>query len=94
MSQKFRPNRALLTGDGGTATTAQLADNYPRPRCIHRHKQRQAAGRNWARTLAHSEGGADAWIWQDVIAGRMTIGAPPDAFNRLGQNWGLPPFDP
>jgi 4-alpha-glucanotransferase len=39
-------------------------------------------------------GGADAWIWQDVIAGSMAIGAPPDAFNRLGQNWGLPPFDP
>jgi 4-alpha-glucanotransferase len=39
-------------------------------------------------------GGADAWIWQDVIAGGMAIGAPPDAFNRLGQNWGLAPFDP
>jgi 4-alpha-glucanotransferase len=39
-------------------------------------------------------GGADAWIWQDVIARGMAIGAPPDAFNRLGQNWGLPPFDP
>ncbi len=38
--------------------------------------------------------GADAWMWQDVLAPDMAIGAPPDAFNRLGQDWGLPPFDP
>jgi len=38
--------------------------------------------------------GADAWMWQDVLAPGMAIGAPPDAFNRLGQDWGLPPFDP
>jgi 4-alpha-glucanotransferase len=38
--------------------------------------------------------GADAWMWQDALALGMAIGAPPDAFNRLGQDWGLPPFDP
>jgi 4-alpha-glucanotransferase len=38
--------------------------------------------------------GADAWIWQDLIAPGISIGAPPDEFNRLGQNWGLPPFVP
>ena len=38
--------------------------------------------------------GADAWMWQDVLAPGMAVGAPPDAFNRLGQDWGLPPFDP
>jgi 4-alpha-glucanotransferase len=38
--------------------------------------------------------GADAWMWQDVLAADMAVGAPPDAFNRLGQDWGLPPFDP
>jgi 4-alpha-glucanotransferase len=39
-------------------------------------------------------GGADAWAWQDVLAGEATVGAPPDAFNELGQDWGLPPFVP
>jgi 4-alpha-glucanotransferase len=39
-------------------------------------------------------GGADAWAWQDVLAGDATVGAPPDAFNQLGQDWGLPPFVP
>ncbi|HEX3626751.1 MAG TPA: 4-alpha-glucanotransferase [Verrucomicrobiae bacterium] len=38
--------------------------------------------------------GADAWCWQDMLALDMSIGAPPDAFNTQGQNWGLPPFIP
>lgn len=38
--------------------------------------------------------GADAWIWQDVFASGVTIGAPPDDFNLSGQNWGVLPFDP
>lgn len=38
--------------------------------------------------------GADAWLWQDVLARGACIGAPPDVFNATGQAWGLPPFDP
>lgn len=38
--------------------------------------------------------GADAWLWQDCLAGEVTVGAPPDEFNLRGQDWGLPPFDP
>ena len=36
-------------------------------------------------------GGADAWTWQDVLAEGVDVGAPPDAFNSQGQNWGSPP---
>jgi 4-alpha-glucanotransferase len=39
-------------------------------------------------------GGADAWVWQDVVAHGVRVGAPPDAFNAFGQDWGLPPFVP
>ncbi|HEV2891034.1 MAG TPA: 4-alpha-glucanotransferase [Frankiaceae bacterium] len=39
-------------------------------------------------------GGADAWAQRDVIAHGMTIGAPPDSFNRKGQDWRLPPWRP
>jgi 4-alpha-glucanotransferase len=39
-------------------------------------------------------GGADAWIWQDLYAPGMDVGAPPDEFNTRGQNWGLKPLDP
>jgi 4-alpha-glucanotransferase len=38
--------------------------------------------------------GADAWVWQDFLAAGVHVGAPPDTFNRLGQDWGLPPFIP
>jgi 4-alpha-glucanotransferase len=38
--------------------------------------------------------GADAWAWQDVLATEVTVGAPPDKYNTLGQDWGLPPFIP
>ncbi|MGV9880861.1 4-alpha-glucanotransferase [Streptomyces sp. NPDC003006] len=39
-------------------------------------------------------GGADAWAQQEHFAPRMTVGAPPDAFNARGQDWGLPPWRP
>jgi 4-alpha-glucanotransferase len=39
-------------------------------------------------------GGADAWVWQDVLAAGVSVGAPPDAFNANGQDWGSPPFVP
>jgi 4-alpha-glucanotransferase len=38
--------------------------------------------------------GADAWVWQDLLARDCTIGAPPDAFNPAGQDWAIPPFVP
>ncbi len=39
-------------------------------------------------------GGADAWMLQDVIAAGAKIGAPPDAFNQQGQDWGLATWRP
>jgi 4-alpha-glucanotransferase len=38
--------------------------------------------------------GADAWMWQDIFAKDVSVGAPPDLFNANGQDWGLPPFVP
>ncbi|MFH8986791.1 4-alpha-glucanotransferase [Streptomyces sp. NPDC017940] len=38
--------------------------------------------------------GADAWAQQRYFATGMSTGAPPDAFNALGQDWGLPPWRP
>jgi 4-alpha-glucanotransferase len=39
-------------------------------------------------------GGADAWALQDFLAQGITVGAPPDAFNQLGQDWLQPPWRP
>ncbi len=44
--------------------------------------------------IGFSPDGADAWLWQDLIAADMTVGAPPDLYNKAGQDWGLPPFIP
>ncbi|MFF3414022.1 4-alpha-glucanotransferase [Streptomyces sp. NPDC002698] len=38
--------------------------------------------------------GADAWAQQEYFAAGTTVGAPPDAFNARGQDWGLPPWRP
>jgi 4-alpha-glucanotransferase len=39
-------------------------------------------------------GGADAWRLRDAYAVGMAVGAPPDPFNQLGQNWMQPPWRP
>jgi 4-alpha-glucanotransferase len=41
----------------------------------------------------HSEG-ADSWILQDVLAQGINVGAPPDPFNQMGQDWQQPPWRP
>jgi len=41
----------------------------------------------------HPEG-ADAWALQDVLARDVSVGAPPDMYNQLGQDWSQPPWRP
>ncbi|MCD2198216.1 4-alpha-glucanotransferase [Actinomycetospora endophytica] len=38
--------------------------------------------------------GADAWALQSFLAPGVHVGAPPDDFNQLGQDWSLPPWRP
>ena len=38
--------------------------------------------------------GAEAWADQELVAPGASIGAPPDALSRGGQNWGLVPVNP
>ncbi len=41
----------------------------------------------------HSQG-SDAWALRDVLATGICVGAPPDMFNQMGQNWSQPPWLP
>lgn len=37
---------------------------------------------------------ADTWMMPDMFARDMHVGAPPDAYNQAGQDWGQPPWRP
>jgi 4-alpha-glucanotransferase len=39
-------------------------------------------------------GGADAWSMQDLLVPGFSVGAPPDGFNQIGQDWSQPPWHP
>ncbi|HET7661634.1 MAG TPA: 4-alpha-glucanotransferase, partial [Oryzihumus sp.] len=41
----------------------------------------------------HPEG-ADAWGLADALARDVTVGAPPDQYNQMGQDWSQPPWRP
>ena len=41
----------------------------------------------------HPEG-ADAWALRDVLAKGVAVGAPPDMYNQMGQDWSQPPWRP
>lgn len=41
-----------------------------------------------------SPAGADAWALGDAFARNVNVGAPPDQFTQLGQDWGQPPLRP
>jgi len=38
--------------------------------------------------------GSDAWALGDALVHSVSVGAPPDQFNQLGQSWAQPPWHP
>ncbi|MGY1642987.1 4-alpha-glucanotransferase [Geodermatophilus sp. SYSU D00703] len=64
--------------------------------CLHVQLERATEGMTVIQDLpiGVAGGGADAWTWQDVLARGASVGAPPDAFNAQGQDWGSPPLIP
>ncbi|WP_433076316.1 4-alpha-glucanotransferase [Dactylosporangium sp. CA-052675] len=69
-------------------------------RCAEQLAAANAAAAGMAVGIVHDlavgidPGGADAWTLQDVIAQGAKVGAPPDAFNQQGQDWGLATWRP
>jgi 4-alpha-glucanotransferase len=39
-------------------------------------------------------GGADTWAYRRLLATGFSVGAPPDGFNQLGQDWAQQPWNP
>ena len=44
--------------------------------------------------IGSSPAGADAWAFRDQFVHGVIVGAPPDPYSALGQNWGFPPISP
>ncbi|HEX8963196.1 MAG TPA: 4-alpha-glucanotransferase, partial [Rhodocyclaceae bacterium] len=44
--------------------------------------------------LGADRGGAEVWARPELFALDASVGAPPDAINLRGQDWGLPPLNP
>lgn len=45
-------------------------------------------------TVGISPRGSQAWAYQSEVFNGLSVGAPPDAFNRKGQDWGLTTHSP
>ncbi|MGV9266757.1 4-alpha-glucanotransferase [Kitasatospora sp. NPDC003701] len=101
--------KGLRHPDGPHVTLAaeELRDRVEFHRWLAWQVDRQLAGaQQAARTAGLAVGlihdlavgvhpdGADAWALQDALGGGISVGAPPDAFNAHGQDWGLPPWRP
>jgi 4-alpha-glucanotransferase len=87
-------------GEGVTATAASLSDEVGFHAWLQWRLAEQLSEASGDLTVIQdlpvgvSGGGADAWAWQGVMADGVTVGAPPDALNSVGQDWGSPPFVP
>jgi 4-alpha-glucanotransferase len=44
--------------------------------------------------LGSAAGGCDDWAQPELFRGEFSVGAPPDAYSSLGQDWSFPPLDP
>ncbi|MFG2042037.1 4-alpha-glucanotransferase [Dactylosporangium sp. NPDC048998] len=85
----------------GAADPARVAFHvWLQRRCAEQLEAANAAAAGMAVGIMHDlavgidPGGADAWTLQDVIAQGARVGAPPDAFNQQGQDWGLATWRP
>jgi (1->4)-alpha-D-glucan 1-alpha-D-glucosylmutase len=62
--------------------------------CAHCRARGLAIGLYLDLAVSVDRAGSDTWSHAHTYASDASVGAPPDDFNRQGQNWGLPPLRP
>ncbi len=70
------------------------ADEQLKAACLHADECGLSIGLYQDLAVGVDKGGAETWIHRDLYALDCRIGCPPDDFNLLGQDWGLPPWIP
>ena len=69
-------------------------DRQLRAACTKARSAGLAIGLYQDLAIGCSPAGSDTWAFPGLFLHEATLGAPPDAFHTLGQDWGLPPIDP
>ncbi|MGY1603678.1 4-alpha-glucanotransferase [Geodermatophilus sp. SYSU D00815] len=94
--EQLRDPRGQAVRDFAAAHEKDVAFHVWLQWCLSRQLDEAAHGMTVIQDLpiGVAGGGADAWTWQDVLAQGASVGAPPDAFNSQGQDWGSPPLVP
>ncbi|MGY1807841.1 4-alpha-glucanotransferase [Blastococcus sp. SYSU D00669] len=94
--EELRDPRGQAVRDFAAAHEEDVAFHVWLQWCLSRQLDEAAHGMTVIQDLpiGVAGGGADAWTWQDVLAQGASVGAPPDAFNAQGQDWGSPPLVP
>lgn len=71
-----------------------LADQQLASAAQHCQERGMSIGLYQDLAVGVDKGGAETWIHRDLYALDARVGCPPDDFNPLGQDWGLPPWIP
>jgi (1->4)-alpha-D-glucan 1-alpha-D-glucosylmutase len=71
-----------------------LADRQLAAAAAKARKGGMAVGLYRDLAVGADRGGSEVWSAPDRFGPTLSVGAPPDLLGPLGQNWGLPPFDP
>ncbi|MFL5087798.1 MAG: 4-alpha-glucanotransferase [Xanthobacteraceae bacterium] len=79
---------------GFFAFTQWIADSQLAQCCARARELQLPIGLYVDVAVGVEAGGADAWSEQEAVLNSLSLGAPPDALNTAGQNWGLSGFSP
>jgi hypothetical protein len=89
-----RSRRPTLTGSGCTGGSSRRAVEQLDAAQQEARDAGMAVGIVHDLAVGVDPAGADAWLLPGDLATGATVGAPPDPFSQLGQDWGFPPFRP